>query len=154
MCGIVCALSDQPVLPLLIEGLKRLEYRGYDSAGVALLGEAGFQRTRSVGRIADLEAALGEGVHDPSSIGIAHTRWATHGAPTRNNAHPHLTPGKLAIVHNGIIENHQELREELIEAGYRFESETDTEVILHEVDRFYRETGDLYQAVRATVKRL
>jgi glucosamine--fructose-6-phosphate aminotransferase (isomerizing) len=154
MCGIVCAISSQPVLPLLIEGLKRLEYRGYDSAGVALLDENGFARTRSVGRIADLEAALGEGINNASTAGIAHTRWATHGAPTQNNAHPHLNTDKLAIVHNGIIENHQSLREELIEAGYVFESETDTEVILHEVDRQYQQTGDLYEAVRATVKRL
>ncbi len=154
MCGIVCAISNQPVLPLLIEGLKRLEYRGYDSAGVALLDENGFERTRSVGRIADLEAALGEGINNTSTAGIAHTRWATHGAPTENNAHPHLTTGKLAIVHNGIIENHQPLREDLIKAGYNFESETDTEVILHEVDRQYQQTGNLYEAVRATVKRL
>ncbi len=154
MCGIVCAISDKPVLPLLIEGLKRLEYRGYDSAGVALLDENGFERTRSVGRIADLEVALGKGINNTSTIGIAHTRWATHGAPTQKNAHPHLTPGKLAIVHNGIIENHQALREELTEAGYQFNSETDTEVILHEVDRQYQHTGDLYEAVRATVKRL
>ena len=154
MCGIVCAISNQPVLPLLIEGLKRLEYRGYDSAGVALLGENGFERTRSVGRIADLVAALGTGINNTSTAGIAHTRWATHGAPTRNNAHPHLTTGKLAIVHNGIIENHQSLREGLIKAGYHFESETDTEVILHEVDRQYQQTGNLYEAVRATVKRL
>ncbi len=154
MCGIVCAISSQPVLPLLIEGLKRLEYRGYDSAGVALLDESGFERTRSVGRIADLEAALGDGIHNTSSAGIAHTRWATHGAPTRKNAHPHLTTGKLAIVHNGIIENHQSLREDLIKAGYHFESETDTEVILHEVDRQYQQVGNLYEAVRATVKRL
>jgi glucosamine--fructose-6-phosphate aminotransferase (isomerizing) len=154
MCGIVCAISDMPVLPLLIEGLKRLEYRGYDSAGVALLDENGFERTRSVGRIADLEVALGKSINNTSSIGIAHTRWATHGAPTQKNAHPHLTPGKLAIVHNGIIENHQALREELTEAGYQFISETDTEVILHEVDRQYQHTGDLYEAVRATAKRL
>lgn len=154
MCGIVCAISDKPVLPLLIEGLKRLEYRGYDSAGVALLDENGFERIRSVGRIADLEVALGKSINNTSTIGIAHTRWATHGAPTQKNAHPHLTPGKLAIVHNGIIENHQALREELTEAGYQFKSETDTEVILHEVDRQYQHTGDLYEAVRESVKRL
>lgn len=154
MCGIVCAISSQPVLPILIEGLKRLEYRGYDSAGVALLDESGFARTRSVGRIADLEVALGEGINNVSTAGIAHTRWATHGAPTQNNAHPHLNTDKLAIVHNGIIENHQSLREELIQAGYVFESETDTEVILHEIDRQYQLKGDLYEAVRTTVKRL
>jgi len=154
MCGIVCAVSDRPVLPLLIEGLKQLEYRGYDSAGVALLDEGKLDRIRSVGRIAQLEAALGSSKDSPASVGIAHTRWATHGAPTQNNAHPHLTPGKLAIVHNGIIENHQPLREELQQAGYVFESETDTEVILHAVDREYRTTQDLYLAVAATVKRL
>jgi len=154
MCGIVCAISDQPVLPLLIEGLKRLEYRGYDSAGVALLNESGFARTRSVGRIAALEDALGDDINNTSTVGIAHTRWDSNGAPTQKNAHPHLSTGKLAIVHNGIIENHQALREELINAGYVFESETDTEVILHEVDRQYQQTDDLYEAVRATVKRL
>lgn len=154
MCGIVCAVSDQPVLPLLILGLKQLEYRGYDSAGVALLNEGSVERIRSVGRIADLEAALGPMRDSVATVGIAHTRWATHGKPTENNAHPHLTPGKLAIVHNGIIENHQPLRSELIAAGYIFESETDTEVILHAVDREYRKTADLYEAVRATVKRL
>ena len=154
MCGIVCALSDKPVLPLLIEGLKRLEYRGYDSAGVALLGSDGFSRTRSVGRIADLESALADQINHPGTLGIAHTRWATHGAPTQQNAHPHLTPGKLAIVHNGIIENHQELREDLIAAGYEFTSETDTEVILHEVDRQYRDCNDLYEAVRRAVRQL
>lgn len=154
MCGIVCAVSNEPVLPLLIDGLKRLEYRGYDSAGVALLNNQGFTRTRSVGRIADLSAKLALKPDNDSYVGIAHTRWATHGAPTENNAHPHLTPGKLAIVHNGIIENHQALREELTQAGYAFESETDTEVILYEVDRQYAKTDDLYEAVRATVKRL
>ena len=154
MCGIVCAVSDRPVLPLLIEGLKQLEYRGYDSAGVALLDQGKLERIRSVGRIAQLEAALGPVKDSPASVGIAHTRWATHGAPTQNNAHPHLTPGKLAIVHNGIIENHLPLREELQQAGYIFESETDTEVILHAVDREYQQSGDLYRAVAATVKRL
>ncbi|MEE9447239.1 MAG: glutamine--fructose-6-phosphate transaminase (isomerizing) [Arenicellales bacterium] len=154
MCGIVCGVSQQPILPLLLKGLKRLEYRGYDSAGVALLGAQGFQRTRSVGRIASLETALALTPENQDTIGIAHTRWATHGAATESNAHPHLSSGKLAIVHNGIIENHQSLREELIEAGYEFKSETDTEVILHEVDRQYKTHQDLYEAVRATVKRL
>jgi len=154
MCGIVCAVSDRPVLPLLIAGLKQLEYRGYDSAGVALLDRGKLERIRSVGRIAQLEAALGSTANSPASVGIAHTRWATHGAPTESNAHPHLTPGKLAIVHNGIIENHQSLREELQQAGYVFESETDTEVILHAVDREYQKSKDLYHAVAATVKRL
>jgi len=137
-----------------MRGLKQLEYRGYDSAGVALLDQGRFERIRSVGRIADLEATLGETQNSLASVGIAHTRWATHGAPTRNNAHPHLTHGRLAIVHNGIIENHQSLRAELKEAGYVFESETDTEVILHAVDREYQRTADLYEAVRATVRQL
>ena len=158
MCGIVCAVADQPVLPLLIDGLKKLEYRGYDSAGVALYdpqenGEQ-FARTRSVGRIAALEQALGQKENTLSSAGIAHTRWATHGKPTEYNAHPHISSGKIALVHNGIIENYQELKDELIAEGYVFQSETDTEVMVNEIHRQLSEGKNFLNAVLDTVKKL
>lgn len=158
MCGIVCAVSNKPVLPLLIEGLKKLEYRGYDSAGVALYdpqanGEQ-FARTRSVGRIAALEQALAQQQHTLSSAGIAHTRWATHGKPTEHNAHPHISSGKIALVHNGIIENYQALRDELLADGYVFQSETDTEAMVNEIHRQLSGGKDLLNAVLETVKKL
>ena len=154
MCGIVGAIAGRDVLPILIEGLRRLEYRGYDSAGVALVGADGkMQRLRAVGKVQALEAAISA---NPiaGAVGIAHTRWATHGAPSERNAHPHVSRDGLAIVHNGIIENYQELREELRASGYVFDSETDTEVIAHRVHFHMQRLGDLFKAVRATVAEL
>jgi glucosamine--fructose-6-phosphate aminotransferase (isomerizing) len=152
MCGIIGAVAQRNVVPILLEGLRRLEYRGYDSAGLALVND-GLQRVRSVGRVALLEQEAARlKVH--GQTGIAHTRWATHGAPTENNAHPHVSHGTLAVVHNGIIENHEELRQRLSGLGYAFESETDTEVIAHLVHFHYRQSRDLFQAVRDGVAEL
>ncbi len=154
MCGIVGAVAQRDVVPILIEGLRRLEYRGYDSAGVAVLGGNGtIKRLRAVGKVRMLEDALEA---DPTHglLGIAHTRWATHGVPSERNAHPHISRDGIALVHNGIIENHEELRKELQAAGYEFTSETDTEVIAHRVHFHLQKTGDLFKAVRATVAEL
>ncbi|WP_281688808.1 glutamine--fructose-6-phosphate transaminase (isomerizing) [Pseudomonas citronellolis] len=154
MCGIVGAIAERNVTPILIEGLKRLEYRGYDSAGLALVDAAGeLQRRRRVGKVASLEQALAE---QPLAghLGIAHTRWATHGAPSEANAHPHFSHDRLAVVHNGIIENHEELREYLKGEGYVFSSQTDTEVIVHLLHLRLRELGDLSTALKATVREL
>ncbi|MDE2218979.1 MAG: isomerizing glutamine--fructose-6-phosphate transaminase, partial [Gammaproteobacteria bacterium] len=156
MCGIVGAIADRDVVPTLIEGLKRLEYRGYDSAGIAVLGARGsMARMRTVGKVRALEEAIAaSGNAAAGKLGIAHTRWATHGAPTESNAHPHLSRDGLALVHNGIIENHDELRGELRAGGYVFESETDTEVVAHRVHFHLARLHDLYKAVRATVAEL
>ena len=154
MCGIVGAVADRNVVPILIEGLKRLEYRGYDSAGIAVLnGSKHLLRLRTVGKVRGLEEAL---VQDPivGHLGIAHTRWATHGVPSERNAHPHVSRDGLAIVHNGIIENYEELREDLKRNGYQFSSETDTEVVAHRVHFNLAKLGDLFKAVRATVAEL
>jgi glucosamine--fructose-6-phosphate aminotransferase (isomerizing) len=154
MCGIVGAVADRNVVPILIEGLKRLEYRGYDSAGIAVLnGSKHLLRQRTVGKVRALEEAL---LQDPFTghLGIAHTRWATHGVPSERNAHPHISGEGLAIVHNGIIENYEQLREQLKGHGYRFTSETDTEVIAHRVHFNQAKFGDLLKAVRATVAEL
>jgi glucosamine--fructose-6-phosphate aminotransferase (isomerizing) len=155
MCGIVGAVAQRNITPILIEGLKRLEYRGYDSCGVALHVEGRLARSRSTSRVADLETQIaGSGLQ--GFTGIAHTRWATHGAPASHNAHPHFSPNeenaRIALVHNGIIENHDELRRELTELGYVFTSQTDTEVIAHLVDHMYN--GDLFDTVQHAVKRL
>jgi glutamine---fructose-6-phosphate transaminase (isomerizing) len=154
MCGIVGAVADRDVVPVLMEGLRRLEYRGYDSAGVAVINGTGHvSRTRAVGKVKMLQEALDEApVH--GHTGIAHTRWATHGVPSERNAHPHVSHDGIAIVHNGIIENHDELRVELQQAGYQFASETDTEVIAHRVHHHLGTLGDLFKAVRATVAEL
>jgi len=167
MCGIVGAVSTRNIVPILVEGLKRLEYRGYDSCGVAVHQNGQLRRARSTARVAELEANI---AHDgiESGTGIAHTRWATHGAPAVHNAHPHFSPGpaksakgaeggqaavgRVALVHNGIIENHDELRNELKARGYVFDSQTDTEVIAHLVDHLY--DGDLLAAVQQAVTHL
>lgn len=152
MCGIIGAVAQRNVAPILIEGLKRLEYRGYDSAGVALLQQQEIHRIRTTGRVVTLEEAVRQqGAH--GFTGIAHTRWATHGAPTEDNAHPHVSGG-IAVVHNGIIENHETLRAELQQAGYIFVSQTDTEVIAHLVHFYFKTSQDLFAATRQAVARL
>ncbi|MBT8051133.1 MAG: glutamine--fructose-6-phosphate transaminase (isomerizing) [Gammaproteobacteria bacterium] len=153
MCGIVGAAARRDVSDILVSGLRALEYRGYDSAGIAMQTPDGISRARTGGKVAELEAMLAD---NPSrgECGIAHTRWATHGAPTTQNAHPHLSSDSVALVHNGIIENHEELREELGGAGYRFESETDTEVVAHLVHQLMSEGHDVFGAVRKAVHRL
>ena len=150
MCGIVGAVAGRDIVPVLIEGLKRLEYRGYDSCGVAVFND-GLKRTRSVRRVHDLDAQIRE-TGFAGSTGISHTRWATHGAPVTANAHPHFSSDTVAVVHNGIIENYEEIRAEMRAAGYEFESQTDTEVIAHLVHHLYK--GDLLKAVQEAVKKL
>jgi glucosamine--fructose-6-phosphate aminotransferase (isomerizing) len=146
MCGIVGAIANRNVVPLLTEGLKRLEYRGYDSAGIAVLN-GGIRRVRRVGRVAEMENAA-RAEHLEGIIGIAHTRWATHGGVTEPNAHPHVSMGEVAVVHNGIIENHEEQRARLRSFGYTFESQTDTEVVAHLVHHHYKAARDLFEATR------
>jgi glucosamine--fructose-6-phosphate aminotransferase (isomerizing) len=154
MCGIVGAIAERNIVPILMEGLRRLEYRGYDSAGIAVLNGTGhLARLRTVGKVRMLEEAL-ERAPATGNLGIAHTRWATHGVPSERNAHPHVSLDGLAIVHNGIIENHEELRSELERRGYKFSSETDTEVVAHRIHHHLETLGDLFKAVRATVAEL
>ncbi|MEQ7920902.1 glutamine--fructose-6-phosphate transaminase (isomerizing) [Xanthomonas sp. WHRI 1810A] len=154
MCGIVGAIAERNVTAILLEGLKRLEYRGYDSAGVALFSSAGvLERRRRVGKVNELEQALA-GEPLLGRLGIAHTRWATHGAPTERNAHPHFSNDELAVVHNGIIENHEPLRARLKGLGYVFTSDTDTEVIVHLLHHKLQDTPDLAVALKAAVKEL
>jgi glucosamine--fructose-6-phosphate aminotransferase (isomerizing) len=160
MCGIVAAVSNRNIVPVLVQGLQRLEYRGYDSCGVAVYA-GGLQRARSTSRVAELQAQV-SAEHIEGGTGIAHTRWATHGAPAVHNAHPHFShgtgadayarPGRVALVHNGIIENHDELRAALQAKGYVFQSQTDTEVIVHLMDSLY--DGDLFEALKAAVAQL
>jgi glucosamine--fructose-6-phosphate aminotransferase (isomerizing) len=154
MCGIVGAIAQRDIVPILIEGLRRLEYRGYDSAGVAVLnGSGALKRVRTVGKVQRLQDAIDASpTHGP--IGIAHTRWATHGVPSERNAHPHISADGLAIVHNGIIENHEALRAELQVAGYAFTSDTDTEVIAHRIHHHLKSGVTLLAAVGTTVKEL
>ncbi len=160
MCGIVGAVATRNIVPILVQGLQRLEYRGYDSCGVAVHA-GGLKRARSTARVAELMEQV-QATHLEGLVGIAHTRWATHGAPAVHNAHPHFShgpgldaaskPGRIALVHNGIIENHDELRAMLKAKGYVFESQTDTEVIAHLIDSIY--DGDIFEAVKAAVKQL
>jgi glucosamine--fructose-6-phosphate aminotransferase (isomerizing) len=152
MCGIVGAIAHRNVVQHLIDGLKRLEYRGYDSSGIAALADGCIRRVRRVGRVAEMEAAVtAEGL--TGQLGIGHTRWATHGGVTEPNAHPHVS-GSVAVVHNGIIENHDEQRQRLKALGYHFESQTDTEVIAHLVEHYLRQTSELFAAVRLAVAEL
>src|SRR5688572_27167463 len=153
MCGIVGAIAERNIVPVLVEGLKRLEYRGYDSAGLAVVQanhKLGLRRT--VGKVAQLEDKL---VDAPLAgrIGVAHTRWATHGAVTEANAHPHLSGDRVAVIHNGIIENYEPLKNELVAKGYEFKSETDTEVAAHLVHDYLKQGHDLLEAVRMAVAR-
>jgi len=154
MCGIVGAVSHRNIVPLLIEGLSRLEYRGYDSAGIAVLNQT-IERARAVGRVAELQLKA-QGMH--SQVGIGHTRWATHGGVTEQNAHPHVSPGQdqaqIAVVHNGIIENHDEQRDRLKALGYQFYSQTDTEVIAHLVHYYYQQSQHLFTAVKQAIAEL
>ena len=149
MCGIVGAVARRDVVPFLLEGLRRVEYRGYDSAGLAVMRDR-IDRVRTVGKVAELEALV-ERNRPHGSTGIAHTRWATHGKPTESNAHPLMCGDEVAVVHNGIIENHAEIRSALLESGYRFDSETDTEVIGHRIHHDLANGHDLLEAVRNTV---
>ena len=153
MCGIVGAVAERNVVPILMEGLRRLEYRGYDSAGIAVMSDGHIERRRRLGKVQELQNALDE-TPLQGGTGISHTRWATHGVPSEVNAHPHMSGDSIAVVHNGIIENFQELREDLIGKGFEFSSETDTEVIAHRVEYHLRESGDFVRAVRDTVGEL
>ncbi|WP_184611618.1 glutamine--fructose-6-phosphate transaminase (isomerizing) [Xanthomonas sp. WHRI 6108] len=152
MCGIVGAIAGRDVVPVLIEGLKRLEYRGYDSSGIAVLDGAQVRRVRRTGRVAEMAQAA-QAEQFGATLGIGHTRWATHGGVTEANAHPHISDG-VALVHNGIIENHEQQREKLRALGYTFESQTDTEVIAHLIHHHLGSAGDLLTALQRTVKEL
>jgi len=153
MCGIVGAVAERNVVPILMEGLRRLEYRGYDSAGLAVLDGGNINRVRRVGKVQELADAL-DASPVQGSIGISHTRWATHGVPNEPNAHPHMSGDDIAIVHNGIIENYEELREQLKKKGYEFVTDTDTEVIAHRISQHREDTGEIATAVKATVAEL
>lgn len=151
MCGIVGAVAERNISSVLLEGLKRLEYRGYDSAGLTVIRQGELHRERQVGKVQALvDAVKNDSENFKGNIGIAHTRWATHGEPAQHNAHPHVS-GKVAVVHNGIVENYGPLKEELMEKGYAFTSETDTEVVAHLVAEAYKETNDLLKAVEKIV---
>ena len=152
MCGIVAAVADRNIVPVLIEGLRKLEYRGYDSAGLALINSAGLQRLRAVGRVAELAAQVDE-TGASGTTGISHTRWATHGVPCERNAHPHISGG-LAVVHNGIIENHEILRARLSTEGYVFDSDTDTEVVAHLIASELKKCPDFFAATRSAISQL
>ncbi|HQY82935.1 MAG TPA: class II glutamine amidotransferase, partial [Thermomonas sp.] len=153
MCGIVGAIANRDVVPLLVDGLKRLEYRGYDSAGIAVVAGDAVRRVRRTGRVAEMEAAAAtDGLH--ASLGIGHTRWATHGGVTELNAHPHISHDELALVHNGIIENHEAQRQRLQALGYEFTSQTDTEVVAHLIHHYRAQGDSLMGALQKAVKEL
>lgn len=154
MCGIVGAITDRNVTPILLEGLRRLEYRGYDSAGIVVLNKSGeLDRIRTLGKVATLTDAVGQSLE--GHLGIAHTRWATHGEPSQANAHPHVCRSTVSVVHNGIIENHEQLRKDQITRGFEFSSETDTEVVVHQIYGYHIDEGkDLLDAVKATINDL
>lgn len=152
MCGIVGYIGEKNATPLILSGLKKLEYRGYDSAGLAVLTNGKIEVRRNAGKLGNLESNI---LTDPiaGTLGIGHTRWATHGEPSARNAHPHLSStGEVVVVHNGIVENFIELKEELLAEGVVFQSDTDTETIVHLVDKFFAVTKDLEKAVRKTLK--
>src|ERR1700739_3945938 len=160
MCGIVGYVGKKRVVPVIIEGLRKLEYRGYDSAGIAVAGNGdGLQIRRAEGKLRNLEESVRLSPLD-GTYGIGHTRWATHGRPTEENAHPHRDcTGKIVVVHNGIVENYLSLKKRLIEEGHKFTTETDTEIIAHLVEKFFYKTGNghrppLEEAVRKAVKEL
>jgi glucosamine--fructose-6-phosphate aminotransferase (isomerizing) len=151
MCGIIGFVGKRPAVGILVEGLRRLEYRGYDSAGIALVDQQKLTVTKAAGRLSVAEQLID--FDTTQTTGIGHTRWATHGAPNDVNAHPHCdSTGKFAIIHNGIIENYKELTEQLVAQGYQFSSETDTEVVAHLIDSFYQ--GDLHAAVAKATEKL
>src|SRR5688500_17301958 len=151
MCGIIGYIGSKPVVPVLLDGLRRMEYRGYDSAGVALVGAEGIELRRSAGKLANLEFAIETDPID-GLYGVGHTRWATHGRPTEENAHPHRDcTGRIVVVHNGIIENYLELKKELQGQGHTFKTETDTEIVAHLVEREMKQDG-LENAVRRALK--
>src|SRR4030065_250627 len=164
MCGIVGAVAQRNVVPILVEGLKRLEYRGYDSAGLAVIGAAGSERpdrgrgggqgkARAVGKVKALEDSIQQ-LKTEGQTGIAHTSWATHGVPSEDNAHPHVSHGIIAVVHNGIIENHERLRKKLQDLGYEFTSQTDTEVVAHLVHHHLKKQKDLCKAAMSAIGEL
>ena len=150
MCGIVGYVGDQEAVPILLGGLSKLEYRGYDSSGVAVWQGKKIEVRRSVGKLANLQKSLKEKALN-GTVGIGHTRWATHGKPSEQNAHPHRSKG-CVLVHNGIIENYQPLKQQLEKEGYKFHSETDTEVVAHLIDRYLQQGMKLAEAVRAATK--
>ena len=150
MCGIVGAVAQRDIGAILLEGLRRLEYRGYDSAGIALINDEGLERFRALGKVQKLADKITE--NQAGKIGIAHTRWATHGEPSESNAHPHFSRERIAVVHNGIIENYKSIREKLIASGYEFSTQTDTEVVAHLIESYY--DGDLFEAVKQAVCQL
>lgn len=152
MCGIVGAVAKKNVVSTLVEGLSRLEYRGYDSAGIAIL-DGSIKRVRAVGRVSEMQAKT-ESQQLSGLVGIGHTRWATHGGVTESNAHPHVSRDEIAVVHNGIIENHDEQRDRLIAFGYEFTSQTDTEVIAHLIHHYHDKGECLLAAVKLAVKEL
>ncbi len=154
MCGIVGYIGEQDATPIILSGLKRLEYRGYDSAGIAVLDNGDIQIRRDAGKLSKLEALVSDTpIH--GKIGIGHTRWATHGEPNARNAHPHIgSTGEFVVVHNGIVENYLTLREELMAEGTSFRSETDTETIVHLIEKFYASGSSLVDSVRQTLKQL